>query len=167
MRNTEHARLATMKGGTPERGSTALRTRVRAFCSHKLKNRKTADTKTPAQGLTIYYWPTGVASGTSLHDFYVDLATTSTPAAVLVPNCPVPQESDLGRAMGRGMRTTTDEGRVMNELAENKGGDLNQMSDNLHAIKAGGSDNPDVIFSHSGDVYDNMSGDLLGNLLQG
>jgi hypothetical protein len=106
------------------------------------------------------------------HDFYVAVGAGSQ-TAVLVHNCPVrvgsssvPDDSDLGQAVSRGMRTTTDENQVMSDLADNKGADMNEMSENLHSIKGGGDNNPDVIFSRSGDVYDNTSGDLLGNLMQ-
>jgi hypothetical protein len=107
------------------------------------------------------------------HDFYVAVSASS-PTAVLVHNCPtqvgnssVPEDSDLGQAVSRGMQTTSNWERLAAHLEENYGVTPEQSSDALHAIKALSEGNPDVILSWSGGVYDATSGDLLGSLITG
>jgi len=104
------------------------------------------------------------------HDFYIDTAA----AAVLVHNCPafgrggVPEDSDLGRILARGARTTNDTDALFQHLEETYGLDPNVASARLHAIKASMMEgNPDVILTWSGGVYSPISGDYLGDLLQG
>jgi len=108
------------------------------------------------------------------HDFYV-VVSAGSQTAVLVHNCPtaagqgVPEDSDLGQALGRGMRTVSSDSwdDLTTHLEEHYGITPEDASDNLHSIKSLSEGNPDVTMSWSGDVYDSTSGDLLGNLLDG
>jgi Pretoxin HINT domain len=106
------------------------------------------------------------------HDFYVSVGAGSL-TAVLVHNInvpcggSVPDESDLGQAVGRGAHVTRSFNEVASNLEDNNGLTLEQASENLHSIKSLSDNNPDVFFTRSGGVYDQTSGDLLGNLLDG
>jgi hypothetical protein len=103
------------------------------------------------------------------HDFYVLLEGVNQDA-VLVHNCPggqVPDDSDLGQAIGRGARVTDNFDDVAQRLETNNGLDRQEASDELHAIKAQLEGNRDVLFTRSGGVYDSISGEHLGDLLRG
>lgn len=101
------------------------------------------------------------------HDFYVLTSAT----AVLVHNCPapngganVPADSDLGQAIARGARTTTNFQMVAENVSRATTISVNALADNVHVIAGLTEDNPDVIVGFNGDVYNAPSGDLLGNI---
>lgn len=76
----------------------------------------------------------------AIHTYYAG----ATP--VLVHNsCDVPSDSDLGRVISRGGRTSTDQRTIFKQLELQHGLDPRVASERLHAIKAGVENNRDVI----------------------
>ena len=126
-------------------------------------------TRSKVMTTTALMWDLTVALD---HDFYVTVRSAST--AVLVHNCPnyeerngegIPKTSDLGKVMEGGGRITRSLTRISERLDKYFGVTQQQVSERIHVFDRLVSGNPDFIFTPNGDVYDSMSGDYIGSLL--
>jgi hypothetical protein len=79
----------------------------------------------------------------------------------------VPGDSDLGRILARRARTTNDMEAIYRHLQDYHGLDPNVARERLHRIKDTAENNPDVVLTWNGGVYDATSGDHLGELIEG
>ncbi len=100
--------------------------------------------------------------GNNDHDFYIDVDAT----AILVHNsC-----TNMAELPERAVRNiTTDENYAFQRLSLNHGVDSIEFSDQLHAIKLAEGLPPDfdLGFGPTGDVWNPISGDLIGQIVHG